>query len=572
MNDRASRVTFAAFPGGAQQDGDLIRIGAMFAAIARGWWVMGLATAICLAAAYHYAYTVAKPMYRATASIVMETGERAFISFDEMTGQLSRDTTSLNTEIGVLRGNDLMGRIVDALALDQDAEFNPFLTAAPAAGPRDGQTAREVAVRALLDAVEVRNLPESLIFQISVTTTDPRKSMEIANTIAETYIAEQVERKIAETQRAADWLRNRVSELQAELLQAETEVGEFRFGLDGASTDEIVRREQLASEAEAIRTLYRYLLSRLQETIAQEGLQRPDSRILSTAMLPLQPSEPRPTRILAVGGAVGLFLGLVGVFLREATRGSIRSVRTLAHQTGLPVLGALPRVPYGLRRSEMTGLIGARAVHYTEAVENLLTTLLISRVGKDPHVFVIVSPHSGDGKTSVALSMARQVSARGLRTLLIDADTRRRTVSVHADVVATGLIAVLSGAARLEEAAENNAVLGCDILGNPGRVTEPGRTLEVGGIFRLLEAARTNYDVVIIDTPPLNAVADALPYAVDADSVLLVSRWNRTTRDDLAASLGMLRQIDTTPVGVVMTQVKPSVLSQAAYQSYFQRA
>jgi uncharacterized protein involved in exopolysaccharide biosynthesis len=104
MNDRASRVTFAAFPGGAQQDGDLIRIGAMFAAIARGWWVMGLATAICLAAAYHYAYTVAKPMYRATASIVMETGERAFISFDEMTGQLSRDTTSLNTEIGVLRG------------------------------------------------------------------------------------------------------------------------------------------------------------------------------------------------------------------------------------------------------------------------------------------------------------------------------------------------------------------------------------------------------------------------------------------------------------------------------------
>jgi succinoglycan biosynthesis transport protein ExoP len=95
---------------------------------------------------------------------------------------------------------------------------------------------------------------------------------------------------------------------------------------DGGNTDDIVRRQQLATEAETIETLYRYLLSRLQETIAQEGLQRPDSRILSSAMLPLRPAAPRQTRIVAVGAAVGLFLGLVGIFVREATR------------TGAPVL------------------------------------------------------------------------------------------------------------------------------------------------------------------------------------------------------------------------------------------
>jgi succinoglycan biosynthesis transport protein ExoP len=108
---------------------------------------------------------------------------------------------SLNTQIGVLRGIDLMGRVVDAMALDRDPEFNPLL-AAPgdgAATMADAQMARDVTVRALLDAVQVTNLPESLIFEVSVTTSDPLKSMAIANTIAETYISEQVERKIAET-------------------------------------------------------------------------------------------------------------------------------------------------------------------------------------------------------------------------------------------------------------------------------------------------------------------------------------------------------------------------------------
>lgn len=554
---------------GVSRDADLIRLGAILRAIARGWWIVAISAAACLALAYHYAFDVATPTYRASASIVMDSGERAFISFDETTGRLSRDTSSLNTEIGVLRGIDLMGRVVDDLALAGDPEFgHPRDASAPAGPARD---ARDVAVLRLLDAVEVRNLPESLIFEISVTTSDPAKSMRIANAIAATYIAEQIERKVAETQRAADWLRNRVSELQAELLQAETAVEEFRFGLDGASTDEIVRREQLVSEAEAIRTLYRYLLSRLQETIAQEGLQRPDSRVLSSAMLPHHPAAPRQGRILAVGAAAGLFLGLVGVFVREATRSGLRSSHALSRVTGLPVVAELPRVPFAQRRSAIRGLPGRRAAHYTEAVENLLTKLLISRVGDAPHVFVVVSPHSGDGKTSVVLSMARQFAQRGHRTLVIDADTRKRTLSVNAGVTAPGLIPLLAGASTLAEAAEHSAELGCDILGNPGRVTEAGTTQEAGGIFRLLEAARDRYGIVLIDTPPLNAVADALPYAVDADSVLLVARWNRTTEADLAASLRMLVQVDTTPAGVVMTQVKPSVLRQAGYASYFER-
>jgi Mrp family chromosome partitioning ATPase/LPS O-antigen subunit length determinant protein (WzzB/FepE family) len=557
----------------APSDGDLIRLGAILAAIARGWWIVILATAACVALAWHYAVNVATPMYRASASIVLETTERAFIRFDETTGQVSRDTVSLNTQIGVLRGIDLMGRVVDALALQRDPEFNPTLATpgGAAAPPGDPGTARDVTVRHLLDAVQITNLPESLIFEVSVTTSDARKSMTIANTIAEIYIAEQVERKIAETQRAADWLRNRVTELQTELLQVETEVGDFSFGADGASTDEIFRREQLATEAETIETLYRYLLSRLQETIAQEGLQRPDSRILSSAMLPLRPAWPRQTRLIAVGAAAGLFLGLFGVFVREATRTGLRSSHEVARQTRAPVLGELPRVPLYRRHAGMRGLIGPRAVNHLEAVENLLTKLTISRIADAPHVVVVVSPNGGDGKTSVTLSMAQRFAERGHRVLAVDADTRKRTLSVNAGVQGPGLAGGLSRLVPLPEAVDSNEVLGCDILGTAGPLADPRLAQDVSAIFALIEAARASYDIVLVDTPPLNAVADALPYAVEADSVVLLSRWNHTSSADIEAALDMLNQVEADPCGVVVTRAKPSALRQTAFSGYFRR-
>jgi succinoglycan biosynthesis transport protein ExoP len=445
------------------RDDDLIRVGAILAAIARGSWIMALTIVACVVLAWHYAVNVATPIYRATATIVLETDDRSFIDFDETTGQLSRDNVSLNTEVGVLRGVDMMGRVVDALALHLDPEF----AAAPG---NDAATtgARDAAMRALLQAVEVRNLPESLIFEVAVTTSDPVKSVTIANTIAETYIAEQVERKIAETQRAADWLRDRVAELQVDLLAAEIEVEGFRFGRDGENTDDIARREQLATEAEAIRTLYRYLLSRLQETVAQEGLQRPDSRILSLAMLPPAPFAPRLDRLLLVGAAAGVFLGLVGIFLREAARTGIRTRKDLVKLTGLPVLAEVPRVPVSRWRSGIRGLAGPGAVAHAEAIENLLTKLAISHAGEAARVYAIVSPDRGDGKTSTVLSMARQVARRGQRALVIDTDTRMRTLSRNTRFGGDGLIAVLEGSALLAEAAQANDILGCDVLGLAG--------------------------------------------------------------------------------------------------------
>ncbi|MEM6577885.1 MAG: Wzz/FepE/Etk N-terminal domain-containing protein, partial [Pseudomonadota bacterium] len=163
---------------------DLISVSAIFKSLWRNAWIVALCTAIGIALAYHYAFNVAEQTYRATASVVLETGDQAFISFDETSGQLSGEVVSLNTQVGVLRGFDLLGRVVEELRLDEDPEFNPLLNIEgdqPAeTSPERAQIGRELAVRLLRVQTDVRNLPNSLIFEIAVTTTDPVKSMNIA--------------------------------------------------------------------------------------------------------------------------------------------------------------------------------------------------------------------------------------------------------------------------------------------------------------------------------------------------------------------------------------------------------
>jgi uncharacterized protein involved in exopolysaccharide biosynthesis/cellulose biosynthesis protein BcsQ len=552
------------------QPSDLISLGAIFRSLLRHAWILVLTTGIGLGLAYHYAYNVATPMYTASASIILQTRERPFISFDATTGTLASDVASLNTEIGVLRGPDLIGRVVDRLDLDLDPEFNPLLAqpANPGASRAEQQQrealGRDLALRILLGKLQVRNLPNSLIFQIEVTTTNPRKSVEIANTVAETYITEQVERKVSETERASDWLQTRVTELQAELQEAESRVENFRFTEAGAS----IRLEELTSEAEAIRTLYRYLLTRLQETTAQEGLQRADSRMLSSALTPLGPSEPRHTLLMAVGGAVGLFLGLVLVFLKESLNRSIRSRAQLETVTGLSAISELPKVGRFKRRSPIKGLIGPRAVGYNGVLDNLITTEILSRKPGTSSVMAVVSAKPGDGKTTFTISMAHRVAARGIRTLLIDADTHKRQVTRELGGEGPGLLAVLAGEKALEDAVQYHEGLGADVLICETRPGHRGQYLSPENVQYLIAAARETYSVVILDTPPILAVHDALVFGKVADRIMLMVRCNSTSINDVEASMKMMQVVGLEPTSLVLNHVRTSAATQQQYSDY----
>lgn len=559
---------------------DVISMRAIFATLWRNAWIVALMTLLGLGCAYHYAYNVAIATYRATASIVLETSDRSFISFDETTGRLSSDVMTLNTQIGVLRGFDLLGRVVDELSLAEDPEFNVLAvqgedgtTRASTLDPDvAAQLGRDLSVRALLVRLEVSNLPNSLIFEIAVSTSNAVKSMQIANTIADLYIAEQVERKVSETAKATGWLRNRVAELQIELQEAESRIDGFRFDSDTPNPESVAQLEQLTSETEAVRAVYRYLLTRLQETVAQQGLHRSDSRVLSSAMLPLGPSAPRHMLILAVGVVVGGFLGVVIVFLRASLDRKIRTGEQIEKLSGLPIIGELPEVSARLRKSSIPGLIGERALIYAEALENLLMTLLMSRVRNNPHVIVVMSAKPGEGKSTLSLSLAQRAAHRGHKTLLVDADMRKRRISRDFGYKGAGLRAVFDGSAPFEDAITSIDAINVDLLGcTKSKVQKTGR-LDSGDVETFFEQARQRYDIIIVDTPPVRAVADALPFGKSADTALMLCRWNDTRSEDIVASMRILNKVHIEPAGYVMMQARGAGFSPGYFDGYLDQA
>jgi hypothetical protein len=183
----------------------------------------------------------------------------------------------------------------------------------------------------------------------------------------------------------------------------------------------------------------------------------------------------------------------------------------------------------------------------------------------------VASPNGGDGKTSVTLSMAQRFAERGHRVLAVDADTRKRTLSVNAGVQGPGLAGGLSRLVPLPEAVDSNEVLGCDILGTAGPLADPRLAQDVSAIFALIEAARAS----------LRHRACGHAAAQCRGRCVALRRRGRQRRPLVALEpyvVGRHRggarhahQVEADPCGVVVTRAKPSALRQTAFSGYFRR-
>ena len=231
-------------------DDDSIDFGAMVGTLWRGKWIIALVTAIAVGLAAYYAYKVAIPLYRSTAVVILETQQDKVVDLQAVVGGFSGDATAVNTEVEVLRSRGLAGKVVDRLNLIEDPEFNarlrkPGMIASLKAringlissdeAPTDfapdsvlmQNRIRDNVVASLLGKVGIRNITRSLVFNVTVESQSPVKSALIADTFVELYILNQIEVKFEATEKATEWLSNRVSELQIELETAEKNVSGF---------------------------------------------------------------------------------------------------------------------------------------------------------------------------------------------------------------------------------------------------------------------------------------------------------------------------------------------------------
>ena len=252
-----------------------IDLSVIFATLWRGKYLMLAGTLIAMILGGYYVFNVATPRYSSTAVVMLESRQERVVNLDSVLGGLSRDSAVLNSEVQVLRSRTLLGSVVDQLNLTADPEFNASLrtpslmarlrrairetlSGTPSVPntpevvplPQDDRTQRirNGAINALLGRLTITNVPNSLIFEVTAETEDPRKSALIADTLVDRYITNQLEVKFNATEQATTWLTSRVTDLQGELEVAEAQVKEFNASTDLISQEALSALERQLKE------------------------------------------------------------------------------------------------------------------------------------------------------------------------------------------------------------------------------------------------------------------------------------------------------------------------------------
>lgn len=368
--------------------------------------------------------------------------------------------------------------------------------------------------------------------------------------------------------RAKERMRAATERLESQKQSVQQSIGELENRLERQSTS-LVELRQLRREAEASRLIYEFFLSRLKETAVQEGVHRPDARVLTEAEVPGGPSSPRRSFYLATGAGGGMLLALALALLIERLNSSFRSTEELENDTGIGVIGTIPLAPVSRRRDVMQYLVERPASSFAEAIRNLRTSILLANVDDPPQVIMLTSALPQEGKSTCCIALAQISRALGKRTLLIECDIRRRTFRNYFDISERGgVLTVMSGSKRFEDVVHRDEASGLDILAGEESAVNAADIFASQRFTEFMGEMRGRYDFIFIDTPPVLAVPDARVIGRIADAVVFCVRWNQTPRETVREALRFFGQINISIAGLVLSQVNVSKMARYGYGNY----
>lgn len=382
----------------------------------------------------------------------------------------------------------------------------------------DGVTAGEVA-----KAVSVRAEGQSDLVTVEMTTPDPKRSAEWADVFAAEYVTFRRDADRSKIQQAQDLIEQRLATL--------------------AGTDD-ANRKSLSNRLDQLRVL--------------AALQTGNAEVAEPAVVPRSPSSPAIRRNAVLGAFLGLLLGVVIAFLLERIDRRLNTTEDIEEVFQTPVVGIVPEsasIPeaIALRGRDMPAA-------ETEAFRMLSASLRFFNVDREIKTLLVTSSAPGDGKSTVAWSLAEAAAGGGRRVLVVEADLRRPSLgrSEYVDEERSGLSQLLSGSAKRAQVTQSITLQpsfvgpgSLDLISAGGTPPNPIELLDSQAMRELLDDVRGDYDLVVIDTPPVSVVSDAFPLIRSADGILVVARMGRSTRDSLAHLRVQLQNLGGYVLGVV---------------------
>ncbi|WP_181337923.1 GumC family protein [Hyphomicrobium methylovorum] len=476
----------------------------------------------------------------------------------------------------------------------------------------------------LLRRLKIERKGRSLLVDVMYSDTNPVRAAGIANAYMDGYIADQLDSRSVATRSNSKVLKERVEELRDELVKSEQEIQKYkaendiielgtvtlaqqevanheqelakvramaaqadaRVGQVGSmanelardaaksqvkileagledlkkkvqkSSEQLLKLDELRRDADALKKTYVALLTRYRETQAQESAISPDAQIVNYAVTPSTPSFPKKPLMLVLAAFLSLLLGSAAILVRELMRAKIYSAADVERIYGIAPLTLVPeKRSFGLDlgRAAFSGFSGGK-------IEQAVFTLRrwAEGVSRSKNIVIaVVSNKPGDGCSTIASALAFAAARTGRKTLLVDADFRSHGLTrAFANLqdgeypysgTAPGIISLGEKSPDFRGATLDQGQSALDVLDAPV-------------LSKLLDKARQNYELTVIDTAPAGDYIDAGAVIDVADGVVVVVRSGVTNRKAAENIIRQLFNSESKPVGIVLNRVaRPSV-------------
>ncbi len=387
-------------------------------------------------------------------------------------------------------------------------------------------------------AVTAAEVAQTNVIGITAVSTSPARSALIANAYAQAFIKTQRTTALSNLTSAETQIRSQIRSVGKQIRQLQRTKG-TASELTALTNQQAVLREQLSQ-------------MQVGGAGSTSGL-----TLVTPAQAPASPSSPKPMQNGLLGLAAGLILGLAAAFLRESFDDAVNSKEMAEEFGGASVIAAVPMVNSWKKRDKPLVVSLARPMSpAAEAYRSLRTSLQFARQDGDVRMVLVTSPAAAEGKSTTLANLGAMFAQAGERVVLVSCDLRKPRLGKFFGVdEGQGLTTAILGEQRLEDLIKplpGDTNLWLLPSGEPP--PNPAELLNGKRVQQVFATLRELFDLVLIDSPPVLPVTDAVVLSKDADATLLVVAAGQTSRGDLQRAAEKLKQVQARVTGIVLNE------------------
>ncbi|MDR8322645.1 polysaccharide biosynthesis tyrosine autokinase [Acinetobacter baumannii] len=403
-------------------------------------------------------------------------------------------------------------------------------------------------------------------FRQQYNTVDVTKESELYLTQSITLETKKAELEQKQAEMAAKYTAEHpaMREINGQLAAINKQIGELNSTLKQLPD---VQRQylQLYREVEVKTQLYTALLNSYQQLRIAKAGEIGNVRIVDTAIEPVQPIKPKKLLVLILSVFVGGFIGTLIALLRNMLRTGIKDSGQIENELDLPVYATVPRSPIQesrikiLKKKKSIPILAVKNSDdiAIESLRSIRTAIHFGLANAKNNIIMIAGPSPEVGKSFISTNLATIFAQGDKRVLLIDADMRRGYMHKYFDVdVKPGLSELLSGQADLQKVLHKTQVTNLDVITRGKSPTNPSEILSSNQFKELLEQLQSQYDHIIIDTPPVLAVTDGIIISQYTGVNLIVARYAKSQMKELELTVNRFEQAGVKVNGFILNDIQ----------------